>query len=61
VDEKWLWTREEIVVDMDKKSRRFVDLEHNPESDTVAHTCNPSYFGGRDWENNSSRPVWAKD
>jgi hypothetical protein len=26
----------------------------------VAHTCNPSYSGGRDLENLSLRPVQAK-
>jgi hypothetical protein len=28
-------------------------------SDTVAHTCNLSYLGGRNQEDHSSRPVWA--
>jgi hypothetical protein len=26
----------------------------------VAHTCNPSYLGGRDQEDRGSRPAWAK-
>jgi hypothetical protein len=26
----------------------------------VAHTCNPSYSGGRDQENRSLKPVQAK-
>jgi hypothetical protein len=26
----------------------------------VAQACNPSYLGGRDWEDNSLRPAWAK-
>jgi hypothetical protein len=26
----------------------------------VAHACNPSYSGGRDQEDHSSRPAWAK-
>jgi hypothetical protein len=26
----------------------------------VAHTCNPSYLGGKDWENQSFRLAWAK-
>jgi hypothetical protein len=26
----------------------------------VAHTCNPSYSGGRDQEDHSSKPVQAK-
>jgi hypothetical protein len=26
----------------------------------VAHVCNPSYLGGRDWEDCSSRLVQAK-
>jgi hypothetical protein len=26
----------------------------------VAHACNPSYSGGRDQEDYSLRPVWAK-
>jgi hypothetical protein len=26
----------------------------------VVHTCNPSYLGGRGWEDLSSRPAWAK-
>jgi hypothetical protein len=25
----------------------------------VAHACNPSYLGGRDQEDHSSKPVWA--
>jgi hypothetical protein len=25
----------------------------------VAHACNPSYSGGRDQENRSSKPAWA--
>jgi hypothetical protein len=25
----------------------------------VAHTCNPTYLGGWDWDGHSSRPVWA--
>jgi hypothetical protein len=27
--------------------------------DVMAHTCNPSYFGGRDCEDHSSRTAWA--
>jgi hypothetical protein len=27
----------------------------------LAHTCNPSYSGGRDQEDCSSRPAWAKN
>jgi hypothetical protein len=26
----------------------------------VAHTCNPSYSGGRDQEDHGSKPVWTK-
>jgi hypothetical protein len=26
----------------------------------VAHTCNPNYIGGRDWEDENSKPAWAK-
>jgi hypothetical protein len=26
----------------------------------VAHACNSSYSGGRDWEDGGSRPAWAK-
>jgi hypothetical protein len=26
----------------------------------VAHACNPSYSGGRDWEDGHSRPAQAK-
>jgi hypothetical protein len=25
----------------------------------VTHTCNPSYSGGRDQEDRSSKPIWA--
>jgi hypothetical protein len=25
----------------------------------VAHACNPSYSGGRDQEDHSSKPAWA--
>jgi hypothetical protein len=25
----------------------------------VSHTCNPSYSGGRDKEDGSSKPIWA--
>jgi hypothetical protein len=25
----------------------------------VIHTCNPSYSGGRDQEDHSSKPAWA--
>jgi hypothetical protein len=25
----------------------------------VAYTCNPSYLGGRDQEDHSSKPAWA--
>jgi hypothetical protein len=25
----------------------------------VAHSCNPSYSGGRDQEDHRSKPVWA--
>jgi hypothetical protein len=27
---------------------------------TVAQAYNPSYLGGRDWEDHSSMPSWAK-
>jgi hypothetical protein len=27
----------------------------------VAHACNPSYSGGRDQEDGSLRPAWAKE
>jgi hypothetical protein len=27
---------------------------------TVAHACNSSYLGGKDWEDPSLRPAWAK-
>jgi hypothetical protein len=27
---------------------------------TMAHTCNPSYSGGRDQEDCGSKPAWAK-
>jgi hypothetical protein len=30
------------------------------EPDTVAHTCNPSYLGGRNWEDPGLRPAWVK-
>jgi hypothetical protein len=26
----------------------------------VAYACNPSYSGGRDWEDHISRPAWVK-
>jgi hypothetical protein len=26
----------------------------------VAHACNPSYSGGRDEEDHSSKPAWLK-
>jgi hypothetical protein len=26
----------------------------------VAHACNPSYSGGKDQEDRSSKPAWAK-
>jgi hypothetical protein len=26
----------------------------------MAHYCNPSYLGVRDWEDHGSRPAWAK-
>jgi hypothetical protein len=26
----------------------------------MAHTCHPSYSGGRDQENRSLKPIWAK-
>jgi hypothetical protein len=26
----------------------------------VAHTCNPNYLGGWNWEDHGSRPAWAK-
>jgi hypothetical protein len=26
----------------------------------LARTCNPSYLGGRDWENRGSRLAWVK-
>jgi hypothetical protein len=26
---------------------------------SVAHTCNPSYSGGRDQEDHSSKPAWG--
>jgi hypothetical protein len=29
-------------------------------SGAIAHTCNPSYSGGRDWEDQGSRPTWIK-
>jgi hypothetical protein len=25
----------------------------------VAHTCNPSFSGGTDWEDHCSKPAWA--
>jgi hypothetical protein len=27
----------------------------------VAHTCNPSYSGGRDQEDHNLKPVWANN
>jgi hypothetical protein len=27
---------------------------------TVAHTCNPSYLGGGDQEDQGSKPAWAR-
>jgi sortase (surface protein transpeptidase) len=26
----------------------------------VVHTCNPTHFKGRDWEDHSSRTAWEK-
>jgi hypothetical protein len=37
-----------------KLSKRNVKLN------IVAHTCNPSYSGGKDQEDQGSRPAWAK-
>jgi hypothetical protein len=31
-----------------------------PSQVPVAHTCNPSYLGGRDQEDHSSKPALAK-
>jgi hypothetical protein len=31
-----------------------------PRLDTMANTCNPSYFGDRDQENCSTKPTWTK-
>jgi hypothetical protein len=28
--------------------------------DVMAHACNPSYLGSRDWEEHGLRPAWAK-
>jgi hypothetical protein len=31
---------------------------HSSQAPPVAHTCNPSYSGGRDQEDRSSKPAW---
>jgi hypothetical protein len=33
----------------------MVTIAHVP----VAHTCNPSYSGGRDQEDHGSKPAWT--
>jgi hypothetical protein len=51
----------------------FIEIEKSKEEDTwekrskvcmwlgmVAHTCNPSYLGGRHWEDHGLRPAWVK-
>jgi hypothetical protein len=35
------------------------DSNQSKKPGTVAHTCNPSYSGGRDQEDCSSKPAWA--
>jgi hypothetical protein len=34
-------------------------IKMKPRLGTVAHTCNPSYSGGRDQEDHGSEPAWA--
>jgi hypothetical protein len=33
--------------------------EYNLHQTPVAHTCNPSYSGGREEEDHDLKPVWA--
>jgi hypothetical protein len=37
----------------------YVGIENILSQEPVAHTYNPSYSGGRDQEDRSSKPVWA--
>jgi hypothetical protein len=32
----------------------------NPWLVVVAHTCNPAYLGGEDWEDRGSKPAQGK-
>jgi hypothetical protein len=40
--------------------RLLVDIIQQSGAGPVAHTCNLSYQGGRDWDYQGSRPAWAK-
>jgi hypothetical protein len=39
--------------------RHFKKKKKNQSQAPVAHTCNPSYLGGRDQEDQGSKPAWA--
>jgi hypothetical protein len=38
----------------------WTEFKKPPVLDVVVHVYNPSYKGGRNWEDGGSRPAWAK-
>jgi hypothetical protein len=38
----------------------FCLKKHSIYPGTVAHACNPGYYGGRAWKECGRRPMWAK-
>jgi hypothetical protein len=49
---EWLSWREVVAVML----KHFIKEVDWPGA--VAHLCNPSYLGGRGWENHDLRPAW---
>jgi hypothetical protein len=55
--QSWIFTSKRMKLD----SHFILQIKINSRWSwaTVAHTCNPSYLGGWDWEGHDSRTAWA--
>jgi hypothetical protein len=43
-----------------EKSKSLLKRITHSELNVVTNACNPSFVGGRDWEDHILRPAWAK-
>jgi hypothetical protein len=46
---------------LDKHKNKSVKFKKESSWALVSHTCNPSYLGGRDWEDQGLRPAQANN